>query len=190
MPTPRAATKNIVIEQGNWFAWPLRLFVTSIDGERTLQDTDGYTSRFTVRDGTDFSGDSVFEATDDDYITVGWTPAPVERNTAYGLGQQVVPADALNGFIYECTTAGTSHATNEPTWPVLIGDDVNDGTVEWTCKASDETVASLYLAVPSTVTALLEDWGAGVYTWTLTDPYGNAQRLYQGTARLSREATY
>jgi hypothetical protein len=190
MPTLRAATKNIVIEQGSLFAWPLRLFITDVDGNRELQDTTGYTSEFTIRDGSDFSGDVVFEAFDTDYITVGWSPAVAERNTPYSLGQWVVPDSGLNGFIYECTTAGTTHASDEPVWPVLIGDDISDGTAEWTCISSDVYVSSIYLYIPSGVTEGLTDWGAGCYTWKLADTFGNAQRLFQGTARLSREATY
>lgn len=188
MPTSRAAKKNIVIEQGNAFAWPLRLFITQPDGARELQETTGYTSRFTVRDG-DFDGAIVLDVTDADYITVGWSPAPAERSTAYGLGQWVIPDGGLNGFVYECTTAGTTDS-GEPTWPLIIGDDVTDGTAEWTCLASDEIVSSLYLALPSSITAALTDWGAGVYTWTLTDAFSHTQRLFQGSAMLSREASY
>ena len=53
---------------------------------------------------------------------------------AYGLNVIVVPTTA-NGFNYRATTAGTSHATTEPTWPTTIGDTVNDNGIVW------ETVA-------------------------------------------------
>jgi hypothetical protein len=56
-------------------------------------------------------------------------------DTAYSLGDVVVPSAGLeNGFRYECTTAGTSHATTEPTWPTTEGETVLDGTVTWTCR--------------------------------------------------------
>ena len=57
-------------------------------------------------------------------------------NTAYALGDIVVPT-TLNGYWYECTTAGTSHATTEPTWPTTVGGTVTDGTVTWTCRTSE-----------------------------------------------------
>lgn len=187
MPTRRAIKKNIVIEQGNGFAWPLRLSSTSITGEITLRDTSDYTSEFAIRQ-TDYDGDVVFSASEADYITVGTTPAPREISTAYGLGQWVVPDTGMNGFIYECTTAGTSSG-GAITWPELIGDTVSDGTAVWTCIASDEKVANLYLSVPSDVTEILTDWNAGVYTWKIADAFGNAQRIFHGSAMLSREAT-
>jgi hypothetical protein len=55
--------------------------------------------------------------------------------TAYVLGDVVVPTAGLeNGFRYECTTASTSHATTEPTWPTSEGATVVDNTVTWTCR--------------------------------------------------------
>lgn len=45
----------------------------------------------------------------------------------------VVPTD-YEGLSYECTTGGTSGAT-EPTWPTDPGETVTDGTVVWTCRA-------------------------------------------------------
>ena len=55
-------------------------------------------------------------------------------STAYTLGA-FVHATTFNGFRYECTTAGTSGAT-EPTWPVVEGATVEDGTAVWTCRRS------------------------------------------------------
>ena len=54
-------------------------------------------------------------------------------NTAYSLDAEVVPT-IPNGFIYICTTAGTSHATTEPTWPTTLDATVTDNTVVWTCR--------------------------------------------------------
>jgi hypothetical protein len=55
--------------------------------------------------------------------------------TAYALADVVVPtAGKENGYRYECTTAGTSHATTEPTWPTQEGATVTDGTAVWTCR--------------------------------------------------------
>ena len=55
--------------------------------------------------------------------------------TAYALGDIVIPTTS-NGYWYECTTAGTSHAATEPTWPTTGGGTVSDGaTLVWTCHA-------------------------------------------------------
>jgi len=57
-----------------------------------------------------------------------------QATTAYSLGDIVVPSAGLeNGFRYECTTAGTSGAS-EPTWKTTEGETNSDGTVVWTCR--------------------------------------------------------
>ncbi len=53
-------------------------------------------------------------------------------NTAYSTGAIVIPTTP-NDYYYICTTAGTSHASVEPTWTTDIGDTFNDGgTLVWT----------------------------------------------------------
>jgi len=52
--------------------------------------------------------------------------------TAYVVGQVRRPTSA-NGYLYRCSVAGTSHAATEPTWPTVIGREVNDNGVIWTC---------------------------------------------------------
>ena len=44
-----------------------------------------------------------------------------------------------NGYYYECTTAGTTGAT-EPTWPIIVGTTVVDGSVTWTCRLATVTL--------------------------------------------------
>jgi len=44
----------------------------------------------------------------------------------------VVKASTYNSHSYKCTTAGTSHATTEPTWSTTNGATQTDGTVTWT----------------------------------------------------------
>lgn len=51
-------------------------------------------------------------------------------STAYTVGQTIVPTSP-NGRLYQCTTAGTSAAT-QPTWPTTDGGTVTDGTAVWT----------------------------------------------------------
>lgn len=56
--------------------------------------------------------------------------------TVYALGAVVVPT-TRNGHYYTCTTAGTSHATTQPTWPTTSGGTVTDfGTLVWTESGS------------------------------------------------------
>jgi len=56
-------------------------------------------------------------------------------STVKALGDFVVPTAGLeNGFRYECTVAGTTHATTEPTWPIVEGATVVDEGVTWTCR--------------------------------------------------------
>ena len=51
-------------------------------------------------------------------------------NTAYTFGQYVYPTAAnRNGRRYRVIIAGTSHATTEPTWSEIDGDEFEDGTV-------------------------------------------------------------
>ena len=56
-------------------------------------------------------------------------------DTAYALGDYVHPT-TWAGLRYECTVAGTSHATTEPTWPTVEGETVVDEGVTWTCRRS------------------------------------------------------
>lgn len=73
-------------------------------------------------------------------------------NTAKSLGDYVIPVTP-NGYIYECTDAGTTHTATEPTWPTTIGATVTDGAVDsvtWTCRTwghqyyIDDTVGMAY----------------------------------------------
>jgi hypothetical protein len=61
------------------------------------------------------------------------TPARVAA-TAYTVRQWVTPSTGPAGYAYECTVAGTSHATVEPTWPTTLGVTVVDGGVTWICR--------------------------------------------------------
>jgi hypothetical protein len=54
---------------------------------------------------------------------------PWHAREPYTLGEEVQPAPS-NGFVYRCTTAGTTGATH-PTWPTTLGGTVTDGTVHW-----------------------------------------------------------
>lgn len=75
------------------------------------------------------------------YILPEWVDT-----TAYSLGDCVEPVTP-NGYRYRCTTAGTSHATTEPTWPTTVGSTVTDGTVVWTMVSAVHAVTEVTLAL-------------------------------------------
>ena len=62
-------------------------------------------------------------------------PSEWQANTAYNEGDVVRPVGTRNGFVYKCTTPGTSGA-NEPTWPTTEDETVEDGSVVWTAVKS------------------------------------------------------
>jgi hypothetical protein len=59
-------------------------------------------------------------------------PETSSRATVYAVGD-VVKATSYNSHSYKCTTAGTSHATTEPTWTTTNGNTTTDGTAVFTC---------------------------------------------------------
>jgi hypothetical protein len=61
--------------------------------------------------------------------------------TASAVGTIVRPT-TKNGYVYECTTGGTTNDTEgEPTWPTTPGDTVTetDGVV-WTCREEEAAI--------------------------------------------------
>lgn len=69
--------------------------------------------------------------------------SPWQANHAYGLGARVVcrvayGTQAARAFVYECTSAGTSHATTEPSWPTTVGNTVVDNGATWTCRSPSD----------------------------------------------------
>lgn len=82
-----------------------------------------------------------------------------QATTAYVLKDFVQPLTP-DGFFYECTTAGTSGAS-EPSWPAVLGNTIADGSVVWTCRAigvefdSDGTDGKINVTIDPTETASL-----------------------------------
>lgn len=158
-----------------------------------LLDTTGYTAELEVRD-EDYAGATQLEATTaNGRVFVGFTPNKWVASTAYSVGQQIVPT-LLNGFVYQCVVAGSSHATTEPTWPTTLGQTVLDNTARWRCELAENLttsvlVSNLVIDVPLSVTEALTDWGRGVFTLQLKDSFGQVRLWADGIARLRREAT-
>ena len=125
-------------------------------------------------------------------------------DTAYSLADRANPTTS-NGRMYECTTAGTSHASTEPTWPLTLGATVADGTAVWTCVeaqyvehnagASDGSQAAKAIAYAGNITgagetrqitimARLAEVNLDELTWK------TAATAAQKTAGLANLATY
>lgn len=68
--------------------------------------------------------------------------------TAYSLGNQIEPT-VSNGYVYICTTAGTSGGT-QPTWPTSVNSTVTDGaTAVWTCYQAKHPTTEIKLSLTS-----------------------------------------
>lgn len=74
--------------------------------------------------------------------TVGMaSPAAIQRNTAYSVGDIRVPSPSFGSVQkYVCTQAGTTHATTEPNWDYHIPSFTTDGTTIWRCIGYQETM--------------------------------------------------
>jgi hypothetical protein len=85
-------------------------------------------------ENTFINGDSSVDANQPDGLHKTLKGTAWQATTAYSLGDVVVPTEGLeNGWKYECTTAGTSGAS-EPAWPTQEGATKTDGSVTWTCR--------------------------------------------------------
>jgi hypothetical protein len=83
------------------------------------------------------------------YFTASWI-----ANHAYTTAQLVFPT-VSNGFVYECTTGGTSSPTTEPTWPLTIGATVTDGSVVWTCYSTIAVLVAELQTLDANLTAAI-----------------------------------
>ena len=107
---------------------------------------------------------------------VTWTDT-----TAYVLDDIAQPTTP-NKYLYRCTTAGTSHATTEPTWPTTLGDTVGDGTVVWTCIDNYFAIPAGALASESFEVVTLADYSFIVNKTNVVAEY--ASPTVTGNARL------
>ncbi len=106
-----------------------------------------------------------------DYVPIDQTRDGVAREsttsawvaaTAQALNSFRKPTTA-NGWVYKATTAGTTHATTEPTWPTTEGATVADGTVTWTAyKANNSSILMAALDEDEGVHGLMASFQAGI----------------------------
>lgn len=96
-------------------------------------------------------------------------PPSWAATTVYATGTRRKPT-VSNNFFYEATTGGTSAGT-EPTWPLVVGNTVVDGTVTWTCRAG--SFPSPHIPTPIFLDAYLFVAKANshdIYNSNLNDP--------------------
>lgn len=83
------------------------------------------------------------------------------KETAYAENYQVMPVSE-NGLVYYASTAGTT-VTTEPTWPLMIGGTVTDGTAVWTC---------IGIAVPEPIRQAIKIMIADMFEYRETEYFG------------------
>jgi hypothetical protein len=104
------------------------------------------------------------------------TPAEWVADHAYSLGDFIEPVTP-NTYRYECTTAGTSDETTEPTWGTTVGGTTSDnGTLVWTCRKMTYTVDVDYeVSATGAITHIIPlSTGAITAGQTLKVDYSNA----------------
>lgn len=108
---------------------------------QTIQGTSGHVGFVVCND--DFTEKLFFCDGTYGYVTDGTTCVQVPitmstwaADTAMAVGDRRIPTVA-NGFFYQViarTGDFKTHATTEPTWPTVPGDQVVDDAVTWICK--------------------------------------------------------
>lgn len=98
--------------------------------------------------------------------------------TVYSVGDIIEPTTP-NGLKYTCSTAGTSHASTEPTFPTSgIGSTVVDNTVVWTLTGDRHEIAEVTLALSSGALATNTPGDPLDLAASVTDGVGNAIPIY------------
>lgn len=102
-----------------------------------------------------------------------------EAGTSYVEGDKIQPTGGGNGFVYKCTTSGTSHASIEPTWPtVTIGTTVTDNTCVWELNSAHHEPTEIKLALSSGGLGSATGGAALNVATTVTGGSANAVAIY------------
>lgn len=96
-------------------------------------------------------------------------------SVAYTLGQQCQPTTP-NGYVYECTTAGT--ASTEPTWPLTLGSSITSGSAIFICKRPKHAITEITLALASVDLATNTPGGALSLGNTILGGTSNKKSIY------------
>ena len=100
----------------------------------------------------------------------------------------MVKPSTANGRHFKCITAGTSHATTEPTWDTVIGNPTTDNTVTWEAIQAlslGGTVTGVTDKANFADTALTEAdgfWGLGKVTWLTWDNVNRSMEVKGSTS--------
>ena len=84
-------------------------------------------------------------------ISTDWLVATVQI-----VGDKVKPTSPDGRLYAECTTAGTTHASTEPTWPIRAGDTVSDNGTVWTMRDGGGKALNLESMTPFKPWELIE----------------------------------
>lgn len=180
------ALVDLRIIQGSHWTKPFRLLVTDPStGLQSLLDTSGYSAAMSIRAGIEDPDVQLALSTANGLLQIGFDPPKRLNSTAYGVGQQIIPA-TLNGYVYQATVAGTSGGS-APAYSTTLGATFTDGTVTWKVQSADTVVSNLRIALAPADTTPLANWGAGVWDCELTDSFGHTTRILEGQCVLSRE---
>lgn len=127
--------------------------ISSITGTMTVHDYSPENLAFVLRGEVDtqasgsVSNETGHTAYTNGFVEFSYIPNVTETvtpvinvsatwvaNTPYAEGDCILE----NSDVYQCTTAGTSHASTEPTWTDKdeTGETVTDGTVVWTNRGA------------------------------------------------------
>lgn len=120
--------------------------------------------------------------------SITWSPG-----ASFSVGQSVLPTlKNANGFLFSCTGAGSTGAT-EPVWPGVVGGTVVDGTITWTCVSTvapnlapgDEVVVDAGNTSQMETVTVLAVANALPFTFDCTP--GQANLFFQATFERSHD---
>lgn len=159
-------------------------FLTQLTPEGTIKVGDdlGLYSVIAALQGTNrlYAARAVNGALQGGVVLASHAPA-WQASTAYVLGDRVVPISP-NGFVYECTRAGTSDSA-EPSFPATIGTTVDDpdaSGVQWTCVSA--RVGNFQLPIGYGDIEVEYDFGSSASTWQASASYATGDKVVPITA--------
>jgi hypothetical protein len=161
-----------------FFTWNESGMTTLFDGTISTDTNDDFVVYFGSNDSTrkvqaqsDPGVDNITLTPDHAYSL--WADLASYVN----LGTNVRTSTNL-GYYFECTTAGTKHATTEPTWSTAPNenDTIVDGTVTWTNRGTIHEPTEIKLA--TTAVGLDSATGGAALSLGTSLSGGSAQAIY------------